>query len=271
MTRPSTLAFIIFVLAWTSAASAVETTKATKILLIGKKPDHPFGTHMYLHTCRVLEKALELTKGVDAIVSDGWPKDPAVLKGVKTIVLYTNPGAEFLLQGKHSREFERLMNSGVGIVTIHWASSVFQQNLKGIGQRWIKYLGGTWVSNVGLSTGKSQLKQLIPKHPVCRGWKEYELHDEYYLNPTLREAKALLRVNTKGQDVVVAWVHERKDGGRAFATTLGHFYRNFQIEAFRKMIVNGILWSAHVELPKDGAKVALKPKDLALPKKPKTK
>ena len=72
----------------------------------------------------------------------------------------------------------------------------------------------------------------------------------------------------EGQDVIVGWVHERADGGRAFATTLGHFYRNFQQDAFRQMIVNGILWTAHVEVPSDGAPIALDEMDLALPPKP---
>src|SRR5947199_7928770 len=48
--------------------------KKTKILLIGKDPDHPYGTHMYLHTCGVLGKCLELTPGVQTAVSNGWPK-----------------------------------------------------------------------------------------------------------------------------------------------------------------------------------------------------
>ena len=48
-------------------------------------------------------------------------------------------------------------------------------------------MGGTWVSNVGLHTGNSPLKQLSPDHPVSHGWKDYDLHDEYYLNPTITE------------------------------------------------------------------------------------
>ena len=82
---------------------------------------------------------------------------------------------------------------------------------------------------------------------------------------SIDKAKPLLRINTKNQDVTVGWVHERKDKGRAFATTLGHYYRNFQIEAFRRMIVNGILWTAHVDVPEKGAPVNLKKEDLELP------
>ena len=97
------------------------------------------------------------------------------------------------------------------------------------------------------------------------------MHDEFYLNPTISGAKPLLQITTKGQDVVVGWAHERADGGRAFGTTLGHYYRNFQIEAFRRMIVNAILWTAHVDVPQDGAPIALSQQDLALPPQPEKK
>jgi type 1 glutamine amidotransferase len=239
----------------------------TKILFLGKDPDHPYGSHMYMHTCGILAKCVELTPGIETVVSNGWPRDAGTLDRVKTVVAYTSPAAELLLDGAHRGQVDDMMKKGVGLVTIHWASSVNQSNFARLGPTWLSYVGGTWVSNVGLSSGRSLLKQLIPEHPVCRGWKEYEIEDEYYLNPTIKEAKPLLQVTErKGQDVIVGWVYERPDG-RAFATTLGHPYSNFQREPFRRMIVNAILWSAHVEVPKQGAPVNLKEADLALPTK----
>ncbi|MCA9267454.1 MAG: hypothetical protein KDA41_03240, partial [Planctomycetales bacterium] len=154
-----------------------------KILLIGKEPDHPYGSHMYLHTAGMLAKCLGRTPNVTCVVSSGWPEDPAVLEGVNTIVVYTNPAAELLLDGPHRDEFDRLMKQGVGLATIHWASSVHKANVERLGPAWLGYLGGTWVSNVGLSGGTSQLKQLLPQHPICRGWESFEITDEYYLNP----------------------------------------------------------------------------------------
>ena len=46
-----------------------EQERRAKVLLIGKKPDHPFGTHMYMHTQKMLAKCLERTKGVKTVVS----------------------------------------------------------------------------------------------------------------------------------------------------------------------------------------------------------
>jgi type 1 glutamine amidotransferase len=216
----------------------------------------------------VLSECLQLN-GLEAVVSDGWPQDPAVLKDVKCIVIYTTPAAELLLDGPHRDEVDRLMKKGVGLVTIHWASSIQKENFERLGDRWMSYLGGTWISNVGLSTDTAELKQLDAKHPICRGWKNYELHDEFYLNPKMgKAAKPLLQVTTKGQEVVVGWAFERPGGGRAYGTTLGHFYRNFEREPFRRAIVNAILWTAEVEVPPDGARIDVAAETLKLPPEP---
>ncbi len=264
----------ITVLLWLLIAvcgnSVCRADGAVKVLFIGKQPDHPFATHMYLHTGGMLAECLKLSGKIETVVSDGWPKDAETLAGVQTIVLYMTPAAEFLLDGPHRAEFEKLMKRGVGLVTLHWASSVHQQNLKRLGPTWMSYLGGTWVSNVGLHTGKSPLRQLAPDHPISRGWEEYEIHDEYYLNPTIGEQTTpILEVMAADKPVVVGWAFERENGGRAFGTTLGHYYRNFQQEPFRRMIVNGILWSAKVDVPQDGAKVNLAEGKLALPEQSK--
>ena len=240
-----------------------------KVLFVGKEPDHAFATHMYMHTNQMLAKCLALNGDFQTVVSQGWPQDKSQLEGVKTIVVYTNPAAELLLDAPHRDEVTKLLDSGVGLVTIHWASTVFEENFERLGPKWISYLGGTWISNVGLHTGNSPLKQLVPDHPICNGWTDYDIHDEYYLNPHITErATPMLEVVANEKPVIVGWACQRENNGRSYATTLGHFYRNFQREPFRRMVVNAILWTAHAEVPSEGARVDLSKQDLALPPKP---
>src|ERR1700690_4035302 len=106
-------------------------------------------------------KGGKLTPRTEAVVSNGWPTDAKTLEGVKSIVVYSNPAAELLLDGPHAAEMDSVMKKGVGLVTIHWASSVKQEDFDRLGPKWLDDLGGTWVSNVGLSDGKSPLKQLL--------------------------------------------------------------------------------------------------------------
>lgn len=264
------LALSLLLLAVTVALGDKDKEKPktkTKILLIGKDPDHPYASHEYLFTQAMLAKCLKLTPNVETVVSNGWPKDKKAIEGVNAVVVYASPAAEILLDGPGRDAFIQLMKDKAGLVTIHWASSVNKNNHERLGPTWMGYLGGTWVSSVGLEHGKSKLEQLVPDHAICRGWKEYEITDEFYHDPVIgKKATPLLRVKGKNdKQIVVGWAFERPDGGRSFGTTLGHPYSNFQIEAFRRMIVNAILWSAQVEVPKDGAVVKLSEKDLKLP------
>jgi hypothetical protein len=51
---------------------------------------------------------------------------------------------------------------------------------------------------------------------------------------------------------IVAWATERADGGRGFGFTGGHYHRNWGNDNVRKLVLNGILWVAKVEVPPDG-------------------
>ena len=65
-----------------------------------------------------------------------------------------------------------------------------------------------------------------------------------------------------GREEIVAWAFERDNKGRSFGFTGAHFHKNWGDENFRRLVVNAILWSAHVDVPKGGAKVDLDPAEL---------
>ena len=112
----SALICVVCLIVCSDVAQCAEAD-AARILLIGKKPDHPFGTHMYMHTHGVLVNCLQLTEGVETVVSEGWPEDRATLDGVKAIVVYSSPAAEFLLDGPGAEQLHQMMQDGVGLVT----------------------------------------------------------------------------------------------------------------------------------------------------------
>ncbi|MEO6787324.1 MAG: hypothetical protein ABI318_14420, partial [Chthoniobacteraceae bacterium] len=75
----------------------------------------------------------------------------------------------------------------------------------------------------------------------------------------------------------MAWCVERADGGRGFGIVMPHFYRNWKIEDLRRFILNGIVWTAKLDVPAGGVRTVLP--DLAafapasvepLPPKPRT-
>src|SRR5262249_48221766 len=135
--------------------------------------------------------------------------------------------------------------------------------------------------------------QSLPEHPITRGVKPFTIQDEWYYNmrwaPDMKGVTPILKAtppdNTrrtaaaaehKGREEILAWAFERPDGGRSFGFTGGHFHRNWGDDNFRRLVVNAILWSAKLEVPKDGTKVLLDPAELKKnldrkpPPKPKT-
>jgi type 1 glutamine amidotransferase len=260
---------VILALLSSALATAFGSARAaepapTKIALVYTLPDHPYGSHMYEHECNLLAHCLRQTPGVEATVAKDWP-DKSQLDHVRSVVFYSHPAGDIALTAEHRELFNKLMKDGVGLAAIHWATGADKER----GEEYASLLGGWFnFAHAGLKVDTQLLEQQDPKNPICRGWKPYQLHDEFYLNMKFHDgATPVLKVKVDGKDQVVAWVVERPDshGGRSFGTTLGHFHENFGLPDFRRALVNGILWSAHVEVPKDGAPVDVTDKELKLP------
>jgi hypothetical protein len=65
-------------------------------------------------------------------------------------------------------------------------------------------------------------------------------------NPDVRKAVA----NKEPQHL--AWCVERADGGRGFGFTGGHYHNGWADDNMRKLILNALVWTAKLEVPKDG-------------------
>ena len=65
-----------------------------------------------------------------------------------------------------------------------------------------------------------------------------------------------------GRDEVMAWAHQRPEGGRGFSFTGVDLHKSWSYESQRKLVVNGILWSAGLEVPADGAATKFAETDL---------
>src|SRR5579862_1088072 len=166
---------------WLVAATAlVAADNKAKILLIGQDLDHPRNTHTYLSDCELLAKCLRQTPGVETVVSNGWPKDDAVLKDVKALVLHNRLGGTVLFRGPQRHQVEELLKQGVGITAIHWGTGAETPE----GGPWLQTMGA-WFNAEGDGFSKyliqtSKLHQADPKHPICRGWSDFDLREEYY-------------------------------------------------------------------------------------------
>ncbi len=260
--------------AWLLAVVPALAADRVKILLIGHELDHARNTHTYMADCELLAKCLKQTQGVECVVSKGWPKDPEVLKDVKAIVLHTRLGGTELFRGPQRRQVEEMLKNGVGLVAIHWGTGAETPE----GEPWLHAMGAWFnAERDGFSrylVQTSRVRQSDPTHPISRGWSDYDLREEYYFKLRfLPEARPLMNTVIEGTDYPIAWTYERphSNGGRSFGFVGGHFHLNFGEKPFRQAVVNGILWTAHVDIPEKGAPISITARDMELPPEPPKK
>jgi hypothetical protein len=250
--------------AWSHGAEPGAVHK--KILLIGHAKDsHPPRTHEYLEGCKLLAKCLVQTPGVETVVWEGWPADPAQAGGAAAIVLYVPWGANVLFDGPQRDLVKKQLVGGAGLVAIHWSTGAQGAEY---GQLWLDQLGAWFHSDFSkIHHLQRRLKLLDPQHAICRGLQDFNLFDELYFNLHFADAaQPLVQVDLEGTPQTIAWTYQRPNSrdGRSFGCVAGHYHKNFGNDLFRKLLINGILWTAHVEVPPHGAPCRIEPRDLAL-------
>ncbi len=250
----------------------------TKIVLVAGRQSHGPGEHEFFAGSAILMKLLKQTPGVFPVMArDGWPKDPKTFENAKAVVFYMDGGGGHpIIQKDHQAAVQKLIDNGVGFVNLHYAV----EYPKAKSEHVLNWLGGYYES--GFSTNphwKANFKTL-PEHPITRGVKPFEILDEWYFNirfaPESSKVTTILKATPPddkrgtaeakkhpGREEIVAWAFEReKDSGRSFGFTGGHHHRNWGDENFRRLVVNAILWTAKLDIPKEGARVELDPAEL---------
>jgi type 1 glutamine amidotransferase len=249
----------------------------TKIVLVAGRRSHGPGEHEFFAGCALLMKLLKQTPGVFPVMArDGWPKNPQTFEGAKAVVFYMDGGSGHpIIQKNHLEEVQKLMNSGVGFVNLHYAVEYPKSKADVI----LPWLGGYYETGYSINpVWKADIKSL-PDHPITRGVKPFVIRDEWYYNirfaPGMTGVTAILKATPPddtrrtpdakkhpGREEILAWAFNRENGGRSFGFTGAHFHKNWGDENFRRLVVNAILWTAKLQVPREGAPVELNPSDL---------
>jgi type 1 glutamine amidotransferase len=266
---------VLLFLSFLPLTAAAEPQPRTIVLIAGAPDaDHPRGTHEYEMSVRLLAHCLQTSPDLPGVrvetVFGGWPRDEALLDRADTIVVIASGSDRReqdhpLLVGDRLQVLGRQMKRGCGLVLIHWCT--FFPNA-GSGEQALEWVGGhfdyqsgpqprRWASDIQTLT-----TTLKPRsgHPVCRGVEAFEIRDELYYQLRFREKdprfQAVLQADLPGvkETQTVAWTVQRTDGGRGFGFTGGHFFANWQNPAFRKLVLNAIVWTAHLEVPEKGVR-----------------
>jgi type 1 glutamine amidotransferase len=285
-----TFACLALMIASTGFAWGQESSKAApagkKIVFLSGNKSHGYGAHEHYAGCSLLARKIEeaMPDYRCDIYKYEWPKVESAFDGADCIVMYADGGDGHPAIPRLD-QVEALAKKGVGIVCIHYAVEF----PKGpVGDKLVTLLGGYFEPHWSVNPHWTAKFEKFPDHPVSRGVKPFHIEDEWYFHMRFREGMKgvtpiLSAVPTKdtisrpdgphsGNPTVrvevekgllqhVAWATERDDGGRSFGFTGGHDHWNWGNENFRKVVLNGIVWCAKGEVPKQGVEV--KPVDLA--------
>ena len=248
--------------------------RTRRIVFIADRPSHGFGQHEANAGCLLLARCLRAVPGIETAVSrNGWPSDAGVLAGAASVVLFTNGGPGHPA-APHLDELEPLMRAGVGLAALHWGVGVEKGRPA---DSFLAWLGGYYETYWSVNPFWTACFASLPAHPVTRGVKPFALYDEWYYHmrfrPGMEGVTPLLTAvppdstrngpdgphsgnpavrARKGMPEHVAWAFERPSGGRGFGFTGGHYHWAWGVDGFRQVVLNGICWTAGIEIPAGG-------------------
>lgn len=256
-----------------------------KIVLLAGTPSNKTGQHEYFAGCALLMKWLKATPGVWPVMArDGWPKNEKIFEKARAVVYFGDGGGKQpFLDADRWQVLKRTMAGDTGFVLLHQAVDFPLGPQTDQVQSW---LGGVFLKDIGCrGHWDMEFSRFpVPTHPVMRGMKPFKAPGDgwlYHLHfsdtkdfksftpliegavPDKSRTSADAKRNT-GHDEIVGWAFERLNGGRGFSYTGCDLHKNWDLESQRKLVVNGILWSAKVEIPDGGAKVDFDPAELNL-------
>jgi len=247
--------------------------------LIAGVRSHGYGAHEHKAGCMLLAAALGAS-GLPietVVITDGFPRDPSVLDGVSTIVVYADGGGRHPLNA-HLDDFRKRMSSGVGLVCIHYGVEVPKGKS---GDAFLDWTGGYFETHWSVNPHWTASYKVFPRHQITRGVKPFSINDEWYyhmrfraklegVTPILTDLppdstlkrpngahsgnKFVRKAIAGKQSQHMAWARVRPDGGRGFGFTGGHNHWNWGHDQFRKLVLNAIVWTAKVEVPAGGVK-----------------
>ena len=241
-----------------------------KIVFLWSKGHHP-NTESSKLFARCLAGAVN-APDVKTEVHENWPADPATLNDAAAVVLYcegTNKKGKPhpILTPERMKILAALKAKGLGVVLVHY-SLYGTRDVEA--PKMLDWVGAYYDfegygSKHGVSRRPLDCTPTSPDHPISRGWKKFTLKEnEMYHNLKFAEGASVVPILTaplmpkgKGNANVIAWALEPKSGGRGFGFGGGHFVSMWKNEDCRRMMLNGILWAAKIQVPFDGIQTSL--------------
>lgn len=258
-------------------ASSILAAAPVNVLLVVGPSTHKPGTHEVEAGSRLLADCLQKATNVEGIkctVSVGWPDDKRLLTSADTIIFSGDrfPLAEMTNTSQNMQELAEQLDRGCGLLCYHYATGLTKGQMPDDGTHpLLQWMGGYFATRCVHHQGTARIYEqadieINAKHPILNGVKPFSLHDEPYINNYFgpngieRNVTPLMTSMLPPESPkpeVIAWAVERKIKGsknkqRGMAIVMPHFYKNWSNDNLRTAILNGVVWTAHHDVPGEG-------------------
>lgn len=240
--------------------------KATKIVFIAGSNYYKPGEHDYIAAGNLLADLVRQTPGVEPVLAIDWPKQTETFANAKAVVfLFDGAEKHQAIRENRPKQIQELIDRGAGLVQIHQPAD-YPKEFADRAREWV---GGAWEKGTGQRAHWVQRFDQFPEHPIFAGVTPFTIDDgwlwKHRFVPGMKGITPLLRtVNPKSKDdpkadtAIVSWAYNRPQGGRSVTFTGAHLHKSFDEIGYRRFLVNGILWSAGLTIPNEGAPVNMK-------------
>jgi hypothetical protein len=253
-----------------------------KILFLAGPRDHGGpGRHEYERDLRTLAQSFENASNLEGVTTQlivgKAPRDLALFNDVSAIVINSssdraeneihplfpqNPSTNYRGYDAETIAYlksldELIGQNKIGIVLLHYAN--WAENTRAR-EYHLSWTGGLWVQTGSKNPVDDWAMKPLSRHPILRGVKPWRYRDEIFcrfLLPNDRRRTDLLlatptadRFNMGPQ--IASFAFQRDDGGRGFVFGGLDFRDNLALDNYRRFLLNGIAWAAHIEIPKGG-------------------
>lgn len=258
-------------------ASAVAAEPPRRILFIAGPKSHDRDIHEFPRGAELLAEAINrsgLPLGAD--VSLGWPASDAIVAGASLVVLYSDGLEDHVARG-HVAVLRQRLNAGQPLAVLHFALEPGDDD-PALRQLLLDAIGGCFDAGWSVNPIWSLNASPLAAHPAARGVGELNLQDEIYFHlrfradsrdvtPLLtalppievvaedgpRSGNAAVRAAlARSEAQTIAWTCLNGNGARGFGFTGGHAHRFWYDDHVRRLVLNGLVWAAGLEVPPGG-------------------